>query len=313
MLRILRHPSGRYLLYLLAQRKYVVHASYIGFGSKGGLKHIIQALDERGVHLPNDLNELDILHRHLKAAIRELNPPVIRGTDKLPESRKRWLKAWRIYDLWARRPAAVAALNILGRPELRRSLEIMLLGPLTRPDIALYLRKRWGLAEAEMNVQVVRMFEHYFWNVETRSMLEWHDFIYAHVKTRVTDYATAIHATRDSGGIAMTLAAADRGGSGALKPLEMYETMRAQMFSTFMNHARLGKPGFNNTMAMSASAKTVLELDDNIERLRGGSVEVLEQFSKIHEEYDPNEPISIRALPIDRPANPQDIIDTEAE
>ena len=305
----LRHPSAFYLFYLLSKRRFRLRARYTE-GAQS--EHLLKVLEAEGIPVPRKAHQVEYLRADLQRITERMQVPTDMRRLQVGEA-ARFLRQWRIADLWNKRPNAIAAHEILKNAALRRTLEVMLLGPIGRADIASYLQSRWDLPREKMSTGVVRMYEHYFWNVERLSIPEWETFIREHIEWPFDDYLAAATAKRDQGGIALTLHVADRGGSGSLKPIPMYETMRSHMYSTFMHHANLGKPGFNNTMAMTASIKTIFELDEQLERLRGGSVEVLEQFDRIQEAYDPNKPLTVRALPVDRPVSPEEVIETEAE
>jgi hypothetical protein len=302
------HPSAYYVFYLLAQRRFRIKSRVLEEGSS---KHLLQKMEEDGIAMPTKRNGLDLLWIELDKMSDLMKVPSTMRSKSLTLEARAFLKRWRIYDIWVGTKPAKAARRVFDSPALRRSVEVMLLGPMQRKDIARYLAKRWGLSAEDMNTGVIRLYEHYYWNVDRLSRAEWDDFIRGHMQWPFNDYLQALNAPRDDGGLAITLNVADRGGASELSPVDMYSTFRDQIFSTFMHHANNGKPGFNNTMAMAASVKTVIDLDEQIERLRGGSVEVLEQFDRIEEAYDPHKPITVRALPVDRPVGPEEIIDTE--
>lgn len=285
---MLRHPSRHYIYFLFSKRNRDVAS-------------IIAHLGELRLPLPQEAGELKEFARSLLAERERVEIPP--GFDPLAQNRNeatsRFLDKWKITDMWLNQNYVGTAADILFIPQMRRMLETLLLGPLDYGSIARHVRGRFGLSEEEMNTGVVRAYSHYYWEYGALNTPEWRELIWSWHKGVNDDYMTALMAPRTQGGAHLAVAAADRGGH-SLDAITQYSTMRDYGFRMFMQHALTGKPSLSRTQGAMMALNIVTMTEDELDKRRGGSAELIEELKKIEAVYDTTPTTTINELPVER-------------
>lgn len=301
---MLRHPSRHYIYYLFSRRAFDVAT-------------IIAKLEDLRLPVPYQGSDgEESLKKFASALLSErerMEFPPNYSPLRLNDETRAFLKSWRIYDIWAGAEHVKRALDLLDEPQPRRMVEVLLLGPLSIPDIAYRVRRRFGLPEERMNTQVVRSYMHYFWDYGALTPVEWKELTFKGMTGFNHDYRLALDAPRTPAGAGLAIAAADRGGGASLSPVEMYTTIRDSGFRMFMEHVINGKPGdmFRTQGAMHALS-IVTQAEVELDKHRGGSAELLEELNKIETVYDTERIRSAKELPSVRESLPS-VIDVEGE
>ncbi len=298
---MLRHPSRHYIYYLFSKRTMDVVT-------------IVQHLGELRLPVPQTADKLEQFVNHLTEVRRKMRFPAQYNPLDINDPTRKFLCRWKIAGMWERDEFVGKAADILFEPSIRRMLECLILGPLAVTDIAYMVQRRFGLQESAMNAQVVRAFMHYFWDDTALDQEEWRWFVYSWMHGFNDDFLTALNAPRSPAGAALTIAAADRGGSQSINPVSMYSAIRDQGFRMFMEHALHDKPGVSRTQGAMFALQIVTQAEEELEKRRGGSAELLEELHKIETVYDTTRVTTVRELPQIRKSLPSPaVVDVEGE
>lgn len=289
----LRYPARRYVYYLLSRRTY-------------SLEEIVDHLRGLSLPIPEDQTEARALVTrlvHIQKQMRfpaEFNPLAPGG---MSPSTRNFLDQWEITDFWLHTPAVRAAFDILFDPQLRRTLEGLLLGPLRTADIARRLAGRHGLSDQQMNTRVVRMYSHYFWDYASMNIAEWKHLLRRWLpQDDGADLIASLVSPRNPAGAAMSLAVMDR-GLDSLAPEEIYSTFRDLGFRIFLESALLQGPGLSRAQSAFLCFQMVKGAEEELMKHRGGSAELLEELRRIDVVYDKRHVIDVASIPTLRSPN----------
>lgn len=266
---------------------------------------LLRHVGSLGLPLPQKEKEFDRFVDYLKKAraLMTFPPGFNPGAEQMNKETISFLKKWKIYDLWVRDPYAMRAVELLEEPQARRMLDVLLLGPLNISSIAKRLKDRFGFPDEVANPQVVRAYNHYFWNVHALSINEWRQLIYDWLPGRNSDLLMALYSPRDAAGVSMSIAAADNHFE-ALREVDMYKAMRDHGFRLFMEHALLDKGGFARTQGALLAFQVVKMAGEELDKRRGGSAELLDEMKRFETLYDTKRPTTIKELPTVRAVLP---------
>ena len=287
---MLRHPSRHYIHYLLSKRSYDIAT-------------LVRMLGDQYLPVPQTDEHLKPFVADLKAIRDGIAPP----HDFDPYARplnlatQHYLDRWGIRGMWTADPYVCLAVDYLMEPQIRRMLEVLLLGPFTISSVARLVRRRFQLDIEAMNPRVVDAYAHYFWSFEAMSIPDWMAFVPAFIHGDTTDYRTALMSPRTVSGMTTTLAVADRGGD-ELNAAARYSATRDLGFRMFMEHALLQKPSMGRTQGALLALQIMTASEFELAKHRGGSAELLEELRKIDTVYDATPMKSVQDLPVIRPA-----------
>lgn len=294
MILSLLHPAQRYIYYLLSRRN-----------SK--IKGILEHLSELQIPLPQDTDALVKFTGRLIALQKcMVLPPGFDPTAEVPNPQTAaFLNHWKIGSMWRRDPFVVRAEDILFDPHVRRSIEVMLLGPLTHVDIARRVCTRWGMPESALNPRVIREYSHYYWNYGVMNQSMWKDFLhsYFHRFADNTDYAMALSVPRTREGAILALSMSDR-GADAMSDTEMYTMMRNSTAVMFMQHALLERPSITRSQSVLSAITSFKMATEELDKHRGASAELLDELRKMEPIYDHGIVATINDIPVRRPELP---------
>jgi hypothetical protein len=280
----IKHPARHYIYYLLSKRIY---------DTKGAIK----ALSELGLPVPDqeldgyNFGEFarDILRTRATMTFpANFNP---RARPLTPETLL-WLKAWKVKDIWSGVPSVQGALNLLSEPHVRHQLELLLLGPLTHAAIAKRIGDRFELPFEAMNPSVVRAYSHYFWDVTALNPSQWRKFLNVHYASTQSEFVAALSAPRSAAGAAFVIAVADKDPQ-LLSATARYEAASSMAFGMMMHHALANDSSTGHTYAALAALNMMRMADEELERHRGGSTELLEELTRLRTLYDQSQPLKI--------------------
>lgn len=270
----IKHPSRRYIHYLLSQRKTKVGEIV---GHLHGLEYPV----------PTDHKELKVFLARLRSEVKRMAfPPRYNPHERagMNAATRTFLKKWKIYDYWMGGSTIDAIIELAVDPAIRRYVEVLLLGHLDRVDIASHTQRYFNLDHKQMNVGVVRMYEHYFWDRSVLRKADWNHVIRHWMGGFHDDYLTAIHSSKDQAGIALTLTAA--GDPKSLSSVEMYSVARNGLFKMFLEHANSGKIAMSRTQGAVLALQGVTHAEEQLDKFRGGSAELLDELDRISTVYD---------------------------
>lgn len=287
----LRHPARNYIHYLLSRRTQKI-------------KDVVEHLSEIEIPLPQDKNKLSEFLQTLIAIQKNMRIPAgFDPTAKLMNQQTvEFLARWKITSIWRKDEFTRRASDLLFEPDIRRHLQIMLLGPLTNINIARRICARWSLTENEFNPRVAREYSHYYWDPRSMDQAQWKSFLFNYYPkfTENTDYAVALSVPRTTEGAMLTMSLSDR-GADAMTNAQIYTMMRNQSAVAFMQHALLERPSIQRSQSMLSSINTFKTAAEELDRHRGASAELLDELRKMEPVYDRSVVATIHDLPIDRP------------
>jgi hypothetical protein len=282
----LEHPARYYIYYLFSRRKYRAH-------------EIVGLLRRQNMPVPIDEGQYAIFYETLsRIQSRMVYPPNFdpsRAKTHAPTAE--WLHKHRIYDMWVGEPNVMNAFDLLDAPALRRSLEIMLLGPLALGDIARRLCAVHGVDSAVLNIGSIRYFAHYFWNMECVPAIRQPEIL-RQMQGDSEDYFAVYNAPRSQVGASMSLYIATRGGSGVPKEAEMFKYMRDCSFMEFIKTAATRYPGMGKASAMQSLMSCVISAQEQVDMRRGGSAELMDHLRRLETRYDDRTLTSAADLPL---------------
>lgn len=292
----IKHPARHYVNYLISRRIYDTAT-------------LARSMLFMGLPVGDTQEQIEELVKALKPLRREMVfPSVFNPRDKKPsEATQRFLHKWSIVSAWTGDDHFGAAVDILSDAQLRHSLQLMLLSPLTAITIARRLQRRFDMPDSAMNAGVVRTFGHYFWDPGALSTAEWSTFLAAHYPKESFEYLCALQAPRSTAGAAFALALADK-DSNLLAPAERYALVSATGFRRFMEHAFSGDASVSQTYAALAALNIMRTGDEELDKYRGGSVELINELKRMETVYDSTKPMSLQDMAFVRP-----ILTTTAE
>lgn len=150
-----RHPSERFILFLLTQQDPDVCHTEV----------ILAQLE--ACKLPSaDDQHVDLLRMEL---LRDLPTPFVPGNRRHQKSMD-FLRRFEVYDLHHPNAAVEEAASVLADFPVRRRVEIGLLGRVSPSLIAKEVGEQQGVVLTEDGV---RAYERFFWDVSTMSLEEW--------------------------------------------------------------------------------------------------------------------------------------------
>lgn len=307
MILTLRHPARHFIYYLISRQSHKIKA-------------LVEQLSELGIPLPQEgLRFQDFVKRLILIQKSMKIPGDFEPTAARPNaSTMRFLNTWKIGSMWRKDVFTARAEDMLHEAPIRRSIEVMLMGPLQADHIAKRVRSRWALPEEVMNARVIRDYSHYFWNPNALHRAEWKSFFFECYppKTDNLDYAMAMNVSRSKEGAMLVLALSDRGADG-LTNAEFYHMMRNASGLAFLQHAFLEYPSVARATAMLSTITSFKMAAEELDKHRGGSAELLDELRKMEPVYDRSQVTSIYDLPIERHALPAPIdatlVDDEEE
>lgn len=280
----IEHPARYYILYLLSQRRF--HP-----------QEIISDLLRQNMPVPQDEKRLSVFTQSIALAQQSLAfPPNYRPYDLTHRPTVEWLNKMRILDLWAREPHAMFATDLLDQPELRRELEVMLLGPLDFADIAKRLAILHRLDRDVMNVSTVRYFAHYYWNPEAVPSSKWPEYI-GLIPSNL-DYEVAYKAPRNQVGAALSVYVATKGAGGVPKETVMFRVARDTCFMEFLQVSATRFPGMQKATAMQSLVNALIASQEQVDMRRGGSAELLDELRRMETRFDPKRLTNVEELPL---------------
>jgi hypothetical protein len=280
----IEHPARNYIAFLLSQRRFKVN-------------ELVAQLMRQNMPVPREEKVLSAFMEILQLAQRGLQFPAgYDPTNLKHQPTSLFLHAHRIYDLWAREPHVMFAIDILDQPSVRRELEIMLLGPLNYRDIAKRLAIGHGLDPEVMNISTVRYYAHYFWNIEAVPMTKWP--ILLEGMPNSIDYSTVFLAPRSQVGAALSVFIASRGAGGVPKESIMFRYVRDTSFMEFIKLTATRYPGMQKATAMQALVNSLIAAQEQVDMRRGGSAELLDELRKMDTKFDPKRLTSVEELPL---------------
>lgn len=280
---MINHPARHFIYYLLSRRT-----------NRAAV--ILDRLLDLGL-MPETPYYAKELARQILVAQKKVVPPSGFTKDLSEEKASAFLETWKIGDFWRRTPEIKQAKAILtGNPEVRRAIEIMLLGPISPSDIALRIQKRYGATSKEVNTAVVRLYGHYFWNIAAMSRSSWVSFLEMLVGDHDrTAYLAALQAPRSSSGVTLTLMYAER-VEDEIDPVATYTTVRNLAFRQFMETSLTAHPKVSllaKSQAALLSLQAMRAAEEELVRLRGVSNNAfLEQLQRFEHKLDHKLPVS---------------------
>lgn len=298
MLPSISHPSRHYVYFLLSRQIHDTTA-------------VTAALGDLNLPIPEPAaGELDkFVEQVLKVrAAMRLNFRFNPTADEPNDATTAFLRVWGITDAWRNSPFLSKAMDLLYAPQIRRMVELLLLGPMSPRAIADRVAARHNLSESAMNAGVVRAFKHYFWDFGAMNLAEWKNFLKTHYPDSQFDFASALNAPRSSAGLAFVLSIVDK-DPRLLSPVQRYEMASAAGFKKFMEHV-FGGSGSRDTYAAFAALNIMRMADDEIQKYQGADTEFIAELTRIIPAYDTGRPLSIKDHEYIRPSLP---IVTEGE
>lgn len=268
----MKHPSHYYLVYLI---------------TRGYTTAMI--MDQMGeLELPLPSNELgsDHFKRYLSELRAETQPPphFAPSSRPMPPATATWLKKQKIFNLWDGDPQALRAVDVLTAGEIRRFVDILLLSPMSFAGIVEKTTSWFGLDQNILDVGTLKFYAHYFWNPSCMAEKEWVQFLKMYGCHSPDEILLSLRVPRTMGGIATILAAA--GAPEQIQPVVLFTTMRDQAFKMFMRHASVPGSYHLNTQGMFQALMMVMHAEEQLDKYRGGSSDLIEELQKIETQHD---------------------------
>jgi hypothetical protein len=270
------------------------------------IRDILEHLGDLNFPLPQERAGIEDLVGDLQRLQRDMKiPSGFNPTDENPNAATAsFFEKWKVGAMWRRDPFVKHATDAMMDPHVRRSLEVMLLGPLSVAAIANRLADRWSLSPDVMNARTIREFSHYYWLYTSMNISQWKSFFFTHYpKGDYSDLLMALNAPRTGAGAALTLAVSDR-GADALSSSEAYNAFRNTAFVMYMQHATMERPSLARTQGAFFALQTFRMAEEELDKTRGASAELLEELRKMVTVYDRGRVLTIREVPVLRPMLP---------
>lgn len=290
---LLHHPARHYIHYLLSRRTL-------------SIRNLLEHLGDLNFPLPQERAGIEDLVGDLQRLQKDMKIPAgFNPTDPNPNpATAAFFERWKVGAMWRRDPFVKHATDALMEPHIRRSLEVMLLGPLNVAAIANRLVDRWSMSPDVMNARVIREFSHYYWLYSSMNVSQWRNFFFTHYpKGDHSDLLMALNAPRTGAGAALTLAVSDR-GADSLSSADAYNAFRNTAFVMYMQHATMERPSLARTQGAFFALQTFRMAEEELDKTRGASAELLEELRKMETVYDRGRVLTIREVPVLRPLLP---------
>jgi hypothetical protein len=292
----LKHPARNFINYLISRRIY-------------DTKTLVETLNRMGLQVPIDQEGIEGFILQL----RPVRQAMVFPADWNPTARKpnalteAFLKRWAISSAWRNDPAFNTAVDLLCDAQIRQTLQLMLLGPLSPITIADRIAKRFDLPPSVMNAATVKIYGHYFWDIGAMTGAEWKEYLQMYYPAESFDYVCVLHAPRSRTGAMYTLAVADKDAE-LMDPAERYRLVSAAGFKRFMEHVFSGERSVGQTYAAFAALNIMRTGDDELSKYQGASTDLIEHLERMETVYDTKKPLSIADTGYIRP-----ILNTTAE
>lgn len=290
---LLHHPARHYIHYLLSRRTL-------------SIRNLLEHLGDLNFPLPQERAGIEDLVGDLQRLQKDMKIPAgFNPTDPNPNpATAAFFERWKIGAMWRRDPFVKHATDAMMEPHIRRSLEVMLLGPLNVAAIANRLADRWSMSPDVMNARTIREFSHYYWLYSSMNVSQWRNFFFTHYpKGDHSDLLMALNAPRTGAGAALTLAVSDR-GADSLSSADAYNAFRNTAFVMYMQHATMERPSLARTQGAFFALQTFRMAEEELDKTRGASAELLEELRKMETVYDRGRVLTIREVPVLRPLLP---------
>lgn len=147
----MRSPSEHFIKFLISQGKHDTNM-------------ILRILEDYGLD--------GISSMYVDGLRAKLDP--VPAVDLKDQGFKKWLRKHGIKDLWFPNDTVQEAYTILSEPNLRATVQPLLLSPLRLEDVTKRINKRF---EINLSPEGIQAFGHYFWNKKLLSQEEWIDFL----------------------------------------------------------------------------------------------------------------------------------------
>jgi len=283
----IEHPARFYIKYLFSQRRYRAH-------------EIVGLLAKQNMPVPQEAALAGLFEESLiRAQASLVFPPGYDPTNfKKHRPTAEWLNKHRIYDMWAQEPGVVYATDILDMPSVRRTLEILLLGPLAIGDIAKRMCDVHGLDPVVMNVSTVRYFAHYYWNTECVPSTKMPEVLRSMQGKESEDYFAVYNAPRSQVGASMSVYIATRGGSGVPQEAEMFKYIRDCSFMEYIKTVATRYPGMGKASAMQSLVAIITSSQEQVDMRRGGTAELMDHLRRMETRYDERKLTTASDLPL---------------
>lgn len=149
------HPSERYIRFLIAQG--------IGTGEEETSETINTTL--RTLRLPA-INEEDFDN-----LVADMQPGFqVQWHNPRHKQTLEWTKKHEIYSLWDPGEDEQNLIELHIRPQVRETVEILLMGRIELEDIAYRIQRKFKI---DISAETIFSFRHYFWDVDKSSIAEW--------------------------------------------------------------------------------------------------------------------------------------------
>lgn len=291
---MIRHPSRRYIDYLISKKsrtalEIVATLHDLGLPTPPVTLQLPEAL------VPNPVYA-DFVNQIRQIQQNRIYPPGYSPHDPTHQPTNDFLSELRIRSMWRGDPFVGPAADILLEPVMKRQLEVMLLGPLKFEAIAKRMMRRFQLPLEAMNVRVVQVYAHYYWDYSALDREDWDLLLKNWVHGSNTDYLVSLHAPRTTYGAALSTWMSD-GMNTPLKETHAIRAMRDESFRHFMQASTIYRPGSHTAQAMRDYFNIYLQGQEAIEMRQGGTAEVLEELRRIEADYDNTPMMTIGELP----------------
>ncbi len=253
--------------------------------------NVVRQLGNYGLPVPQTTDLLTIFCRELvdtRNTMRAKMPPGFNPTAKVPNAAtKRFLVSWGMEDAWAREKSFVSAVSLFERrADVRRALSVLLLGSLEHKDAAKIIRNFYGLPERDMNTRVVSLYAHYFWNTE---ILDVQQLRYCFGKDWLpgwtNDYLVALTLPRTPLGAGETVNLALRTDS-VFNPVHTFALAQSTAMRVMLESASWGGHPLQRSQALALSYNVFQNAEEQLDRRRGGSADVVEELRRILQQFD---------------------------
>lgn len=282
---MINHPARHYIYYLLSTRRYTT-------------TELLEHLQFHDLPLPPDRRGIVELTRRVLKVGKDMTPPsVFNPTSKLPnEDTLRFVTRWGIRDAWSKNKYYARAFECMKDHPVRRFLQVCLIGPMRLEDISKYARMHFDMSEDDMNLGVVRMFAHYFWNMG--AIHREHLFtIISRWMGNPAEYRQAYSAPPTAGGVVLTLRAA--GVPGDLPEVVVYEAIKDAMLVKTLLHITTPNAKLGDTQAALLALQGSVVAGERVTLAQGASSELMKHLDAISTRYDTRPNATLKELPID--------------
>jgi hypothetical protein len=296
----MKHPSRNYITYLISKRSLSaveIWAQLLSLGLPVPNEDITVTRKKGSIQIDNPSFSLflDTLKGEQRSTVF---PPGYDPTNLKHGPTADFLRSKKIYDMWAGDPFVGTAVDLLNEPQIKRMIEVMLVGPLSYNAIARRIAKRYGFPLHVMNPRVVQSYAHYFWDFHALDRSEWMEIMQEWMGGYISDYRTSLLAPRTPTGAALSGWVAD-GGLEPLRDVHRFRAIRDTSFLHFMSCAVNHRPGQSTADSMLKYFMVITQAQEHIDMRQGGSAEVLEELRRLEPVYDESPMTTALELPAD--------------